>query len=526
MTPFETLSEREIEMAQDYITTYASEQNLVPKDMEIVFANWDENKSKYLFKMFGEQLILSRAIEFSKSYDELEKDINRQMHRWMMMGHTPMSLFEGAFCAAVEKFIRLAYPNDWRMDLLINTLISSSCLARNAYDGDDFTIEINGKSIRVNNGCKPLKVIKKIADELGIEGFEEFRIAHSQILNQKQLKGNLVISIHPLDYMTMSDNQCGWSSCMSWYEHGGYRQGTVEMMNSPMVVVAYLTSEKEWCPFGDGDPWSNKKWRELFIVKEDLIMEVKSYPYHNYELSGIVMDWLRQLAKDNLNWEYLPTTHYFKHDIIKDDLGRNWSLNPQTWGMMYNDFGSMPQGHQTIFTSNPEVDPENIGWRNQYEFNYCGPSQCMICGGDMDDGRNDDDESGFLTCNECEPSTYCSCCGCRIVGDDVSWVGDNPVCCYCYDEKCSQDDITGEAYYIEDLNRLYLAEKKDKVNECEDLYLYTCLCDIPQYDWDRLFTISQDEIRTAQIDRWTSVQYVNKDDLTEEGFEFFNRYGN
>lgn len=30
---------------------------------------------------------------------------------------------------------------------------------------------------------------------------------------------------------------------MSWRDNGGYRRGTVEMMNSSMVIVAYL---KRW----------------------------------------------------------------------------------------------------------------------------------------------------------------------------------------------------------------------------------------------------------------------------------------
>ena len=31
---------------------------------------------------------------------------------------------------------------------------------------------------------------------------------------------------------------------MSWADYGCYRQGTVEMMNSPLMVVAYLTAEE------------------------------------------------------------------------------------------------------------------------------------------------------------------------------------------------------------------------------------------------------------------------------------------
>ena len=42
----------------------------------------------------------------------------------------------------------------------------------------------------------------------------------------------------------MSDNNSGWESCMSWRNNGCYRRGTVEMMNSPYVIVAYLMLEE------------------------------------------------------------------------------------------------------------------------------------------------------------------------------------------------------------------------------------------------------------------------------------------
>ena len=77
-----------------------------------------------------------------------------------------------------------------------------------------------------------------------LEEFEDFRIKHSRILSEKEFIGRLSLSIHPLDFMTMSDNDSDWSSCMSWRTCGSYRRGTVEMMNSPCVVVAYLSASK------------------------------------------------------------------------------------------------------------------------------------------------------------------------------------------------------------------------------------------------------------------------------------------
>ena len=86
------------------------------------------------------------------------------------------------------------------------------------------------------------KFIFEHIEYFAADEWEEIRLAHSQIFNTNKMTGTLCLSIHPLDYATASDNDNGWSSCMSWRDDGCYRMGTVEMMNSPMVICAYFAS--------------------------------------------------------------------------------------------------------------------------------------------------------------------------------------------------------------------------------------------------------------------------------------------
>ena len=82
---------------------------------------------------------------------------------------------------------------------------------------------------------------KNVLTELKRE-VEDFRIYISQLLNTRAFTGNLCISIHPLDYITMSDNSYGWTSCMSWLKKGNYAGGTVEMMNSDNAYILKVKS--------------------------------------------------------------------------------------------------------------------------------------------------------------------------------------------------------------------------------------------------------------------------------------------
>lgn len=205
-----------------------------------------------------------------------------------------------------------------------------------------------------------------------IQDFDDFRIAISQFTNQRSLEGNLQLSIHPLDYMTMSMNGCNWRSCMSW-ENGEFRMGTVEMMNSPMVVEAYVASSDKWCIPDSTYEWSNKKWRELFIVCDECIASIKGYPYCHNPLEKEIIKWIADLAKENLGVTYITDnliTKQWSSDIC-NQLGLLFETN-----LMYNDFGCRPEG-----------SPHTIALNRNYIKNeeprrivYSGATECMICG--------------------------------------------------------------------------------------------------------------------------------------------------
>ena len=315
-------------------------------------------------------------------------------------------------------------------------LMSNECLATNTYDGETVEIPIpNGKTIKINRGCRSVKTIGKLVEAFGLdtEEFERYRIEHSQVLNQKKLKGNLCLSIHPLDYITMSDNACGWESCMSWEQHGCYRQGTVEMMNSPYVVVAYLEADKPMRINGD-NYWSNKKWRELYVVHPHMITNVKGYPYCNPSLTTEILKWLRELVHESgvLDTQYREKIYHWGGKDNEDELYKDKKVYPHlSTYMMYNDFGH--NYHYCVIN-------EDVQYKQDIYINYSGNSECMLCG-DIDDPEfADQNEHSNLVCVHCDDYTKCSCCGCCVHEDDYSYIDGNIVCNECRD-----------SYYVYDM---------------------------------------------------------------------------
>ena len=102
------------------------------------------------------------------------------------------------------------------------------------------------------------------------------------IQRSKDNSGTLCLSIHPLDYLSVSENNHNWKSCLNL--RGDYRTGGLSYMQDNSTIVAYLKSNcanKKLPHFPEDIPWNSKKWRCLLYVSEDRnkILASKQYPY-------------------------------------------------------------------------------------------------------------------------------------------------------------------------------------------------------------------------------------------------------
>lgn len=398
---------------QDYASNneaYCNWDNQIP--IRNILTPWEKAKSNYLFKLFGDKLILSKEFIFEKPFSELEDEMADMLYgnQFGRLERSGKRFYDDYTSAITEKYFAKPIFFDLRRLVDSDTLVSNKVPFT-----EPLPIELpNGKIYKIMPNAKTMKVLAKLAAAWNLSGFEDFRICHSQILNQRSISGEVTLSIHPLDYMTMSDNESGWDSCMSWREEGSYRQGTVEMMNSECVIVAYLAA-KECNGF-----WNNKKWRELFIVTKDMISEVKAYPYENKDLSGTILNWLKELAAANLNWHYDDAFTASSKSIEVNGHPHKIVINSYS---MYDDLGS--RQFQASFATNLPSDKEII------EIYYSGPNECMICGRTESTFADD----SCLACTDCQTTSYCDCCGDAISPEDIYTVDGYTLCNWCYSDK-------------------------------------------------------------------------------------------
>ena len=454
--------------------------DLYVENVDYILRFWDEEKIT-LWKMLGEKFTISKDVTFKRSERQSRSDFEDCLGYWRI-GYKFIREYQD-FTAdkrnleTPDSYYDALYKVNRFEDIMaLRELTTFESLHNNIYTGDTFTItrSDDNQTLLVNKGAKISKLLGKLAKffELSETKYEEFRIAHSQFLNQDTIKGTLCLSIHPMDYVTMSDNDSGWDSCMNWRDEGDYRIGTVEMMNSPCVLIAYLRA-KEDMEFGWGEKlsrWNNKKWRQLYIVTKDLVSDIRQYPWHNDELNGLCMKWIKDLATANLGWQYSNLCTYYNNFRDADYNNFCLELSDEPYSIdvycdkMYNDVYSK---NQKCFIG--------IEAPHEIEIDYSGCSECVNCGREI----SDISDTCMLLCDDCSNAMRCSCCGDIIHSDDYYWIDDDTCLCYdCYTEKAGTCEDCGDAFYNEDLNEVRLY-KDDKITW---RYVYLCSCCKDDYE--------------------------------------------
>ena len=469
----ELISAEQKSLIDRYIETYAVNDNEGGvsvhydrrADVDTILKPWNKAKlSAPLGFMFQDGLIKTEEIQFLTPEADLRKALDNDSRVW-------------EFCEAFQSWARRwerqnnatqNYDSEaYRTYDALWSLTHYETLIANRYDGETAKIKTpDGHELIIAKGCKPVKMLGKINAAFQIsEKFEAFRIAVSMCLNVKTIKGTLCLSIHPMDFMTMSDNDCDWDSCMSWRNWGSYRQGTVEMMNSPFVCVAYLAASEPMHIFGQ--EWSNKKWRSLYIVHPDFIGNVKGYPYQIPEIDKMVIEKLKAMMKQaGFNAEYGEVRSYeyegngegfpSNHGNVELEFNTNY---------MYNDFGTI-----THYGCVREDDKAT----NRIRLGYSGMSECMWCGHEY----QGETEEG-LACDYCYEETHCDCCGERMHSTSLFETGEGDwVCesCLCeYYSKSFDDDCY---YRTDNMSRVTVVpdEFKEAI-ACGDLRP-------EKFDWD------------------------------------------
>lgn len=421
------LTQKEIDTITSYrkeFGDYTNAYNAGPfMPTEKWLSTWEEGKEEEIGNIFGGELYVEFPVEIQATRKILEAEIDKY------------ELCDHPFYSCLTDFISYKYKFGDKLSryTVLSYLTSTSALIDKVYnycENIEFKYQTEAgedKVLVITKGMKLTKIyskLNKIYKLVSPEVYEDFRRKYSLIFNQEKIKGTYVLSIRPFDFMTMSDNDYDWSSCMSWMNGGCFRRGTIEMMTSPCVVVGYLKGEK---PMKEWPEIDNKKWRCLFVVKPTVITSVKNYPYYNDELTTFGVEKLKELAEKNLGYKYNDTMGINEDDesfipFYYDEDKKRWYGFSFCTSFMYRDFGTS-ESYNHYFVSADEDNAiieefKKMKYKTHISYNYSGTYICSICGKVEAPDDYEDTEGLNLCCLECSGSTTCQRCGRTIYSDD------------------------------------------------------------------------------------------------------------
>lgn len=483
----EVIPQKEQEMITDWIARYGglySDIKCSPASLDYILRFWATNKENF-YHMLGGQLSVAKRINYEAPLHDLRMAMDRELT-------DEMNEFFGQLSCKIrydDNPIGKAFDAAQLYPYMFGSASLREMLIKNRWEFKDVKIPMeNGKFFTIKTGMRITRAFQKMAEIAGIPGFEAIRELHAKISTAKMVQGTMHLTIHPLDFITMSDNDEGWDSCMNWRNQGDYRAGTVEMMNSPFVIEAYIESARNKLDV-DGQDWNSKMWRELYIVTPDLISNIRAYPFIDGNLSDIAIKWIKELAEKCGFGKYRDVVDIYGDDCESTDYVNENELSLEfDTNNMYNDYCREPQ--HIIFSNGFEKE-----WNRQtYRLNYSGPMVCMNCGGEMESSLEETRAVMCPMCSDDQDQTWtCDYCGNTIYDeDDLYIVDDTYLCVDCYNDP----ETTCVAY--DD-------QESHLVNNCTQVFLGNPEAGNYIYVYDRWYWLKHND-ESITVDK---LKYVN-----------------
>lgn len=418
------------DIKQQFDKVISFSQEIPNPQTDELFANWQKNK-KWFIDIFGD-LIYEFPEPVSFHLDPEEK------HQRIMN-----------FANAVDS--RYGYPKlaefirSQEEGFFQNLTISNST----GWDGKI-----------IKKGTKLVKSFKHFI--LDSRSLADIQNEASRIIQEDKVEGKLCFSVHPLDFLSLSENSYNWVSCHSL--DGEYRAGNLSYMQDECTFICYLKGADDISLSNFGEvKWNSKKWRTLLFVSKDqlMIMAGRSYPFASKEgmdmvelvlknkfLSKSWTTWMSSAVFSNIkigNLDFQLSNDYLfissllqKKETVIEDAPNSCHYNDLLYSSIYHPI------YMSAYKNNPFYDDSYWLLTHSYttHFTVGHSCNCLRCGADIIPNG-----AGTMMCSDCELEygsvindifTYCDCCGRRMYVEDAYHAEDEEVCGSCIEKYYTQ----------------------------------------------------------------------------------------
>ena len=173
---------------------------------------------------------------------------------------------------------------------------------------------------KIPKGMKVIKAFKFF--EKNPKKLEDLQNAASMLIQEDKITGVLCLSVHPLDYISASENCHSWHSCHAL--DGDYRAGNLSYMVDKHTIMCYLRADN--CDYILPDfpsevPWNSKKWRVWIHLSDswDIMFAGRQYPFTSNVGLHLAK---KELIEPTLNVRFTDFTNQYLTGGIKLKMER------------------------------------------------------------------------------------------------------------------------------------------------------------------------------------------------------------
>lgn len=442
-----------------------------------IIDTWAEQKADLirLFKKHPNYVEGKFLIAFNQDWNrEINTEGAWRFARWIDM-NLPV-IYENLPCRLKQKV------DDWQCTHYYYTRIyipretnflysSTEVYARQLMDEDsiEWFNDIDPE-LHFTVGMKMSRAINKLCTYLGINKLPDYNkefAKYADSVNPLKIVRHTILSINPLDYLTMSFGN-SWASChtidkenvrcMPNSYHGQYSSGTISYMLDKVSMVFY-TVDAEY----DGNEYyfEDKINRCMFHYGKDKLIQGRVYPQDNDNNGGGIYKDIREIVQRVLT-TCLEIPNYWNTKRGIEYIGDY----VETRGTHYPDYRNF-NNCCISFPKDMEI--------NECQIVIGHKPICVNCGYEHSDSENIDHCAGSrVTCENC---------GCTLDEDDAYIIGGEYYCSDC----CYQCEHCDEYHTRDDVN--WVEETDGWVCDCCLEYHYTrCeVCDDFHRDYNTTY---------------------------------------
>lgn len=234
---------------------------------------------------------------------------------------------------------------------------------------------------------------------------------------------SLVLSINPLDFLTMS---CGtsWDSCM--YPDGEYSTGTLPYATGRDTVIGFLVNTKDYEISIERSNWSNKIWRQIMYLTDDnFIISQNPYPGDRPKFSIALSAYINEALGLNLEITKKASSENTDNLYVRNVGISTGYIDLEHSGYLPYIFGPKAEEEKRV-----EVCAQSVAY-------------CLDCGEMKEDYEMAD---GYGVCNNCADGydCYCDDCGEGFYEGEGAWIDGYEICESCLESNYSYSEYASE----------------------------------------------------------------------------------